>query len=229
MDSNQTYRLNVGVLQSVLRQKLVTRETFKLPFSKADVYEALLIAVQIEVEFRHKEFIINEALQLQLKQMADWLTCDKHKFGMLLCGKCGNGKTTLVRAFQNLLNSLQLRNEHRGTTWGIRIMDAREIASLAKNNDQAWRELCRVQMLAIDDLGTEPLEVLDFGNVLNPVVDLLTKRYNEQLFTIITTNLMPEQIKEKYGERIADRFKEMMEKIAYTNDTYRGIKRTKNE
>ena len=76
-------------------------------------------------------------------------------------------------------------------------------------------------MLGIDDLGTEPLEVLDYGNVLNPVVDLLMKRYDEQLFTLITTNLRPQEIREKYGERMADRFNEMMEKIIYKNVSYR--------
>jgi DNA replication protein DnaC len=76
-------------------------------------------------------------------------------------------------------------------------------------------------MLAIDDLGIEPVEVMDFGNVLCPVVDLLTKRYDMQLFTIITTNLTPSEIREKYGDRIADRMNEMMVKIIFNNDTYR--------
>jgi DNA replication protein DnaC len=62
---------------------------------------------------------------------------------------------------------------------------------------------------------------MDFGNVLCPIVDLLTKRYDMQLFTIITTNLTPSEIREKYGDRIADRMNEMMVKIIFNNDTYR--------
>ena len=50
-----------------------------------------------------------------------------------------------------------------------------------------------VDVLGIDDLGTEPSEVSDYGNVYTPVIDLLTKRYEEQLFTIITTNLTPQR------------------------------------
>ena len=79
-------------------------------------------------------------------------------------------------------------------------------------------------MLGIDDLGTEPQEVMDFGNVVTPVIDLLTKRYDEQLFTIITTNLTPKQIRKHYGDRIADRLNEMVEKIVFNNGTYRTDK-----
>ena len=76
-------------------------------------------------------------------------------------------------------------------------------------------------MLAIDDLGTEPAEVLDYGNVFNPAIDLLSARYTDQLFTVVTTNLTPKQIREHYGDRIADRFNEMFERIVFDNSTYR--------
>ena len=83
--------------------------------------------------------------------------------------------------------------------------------------------LAKTDMLGIDDLGTEPMEVLAYGNVYTPVIDLLTKRYDEQLFTFITTNLTPQKIREHYKDRIADRLNEMVEKIIYSNDSYRTI------
>ena len=197
------------------------RERFRLPFSKEDAITALAMVVKTEVEFRQRQFVVTDELKNQLAQMADFLTSGCSKFGILLCGTCGNGKSTLVKAFQSLLNTLNLRNELRKENWGIRIITAREIANLCKTDFKAWHNLTRDPMLGIDDLGTEPLEVLDYGNVLNPVVDLLMKRYDEQLFTLITTNLRPQEIREKYGERMADRFNEMMEKIIYKNVSYR--------
>ena len=58
-------------------------------------------------------------------------------------------------------------------------------------------------------------------NIITPVIDLLTKRYEAQLFTIVTTNLDPKDIRKRYGDRIADRLNEMMAKIVYRNPTYR--------
>ena len=78
-------------------------------------------------------------------------------------------------------------------------------------------------MLGIDDLGKEPAEIVDYGNILSPVVDLIEHRYDRQLFTVITTNLPPEKIREKYGDRIADRFNEMVGRIIFRNTTYRTI------
>jgi DNA replication protein DnaC len=37
----------------------------------------------------------------------------------------------------------------------------------------------------------------------------------------VTTNLKPAEIRERYGDRIADRLNEMMVKIIYRNDSYR--------
>lgn len=52
--------------------------------------------------------------------------------------------------------------------------------------------------------------MLDYGNVLSPMVDLLTKRYDLQLFTIVTTNLTPQEIRTNYGDRIADRLDDIV-------------------
>lgn len=45
------------------------------------------------------------------------------------------------------------------------------------------------EILAIDDLGTEPREIIEYGNVLSPIIDLISYRYEHQLPTIITSNL----------------------------------------
>jgi DNA replication protein DnaC len=198
------------------------RARFKLPMTKAEAEEILTASVKNEVEYRHRRFVMNDSVKAQVEILAEWLTSDSPKFGLLLCGGCGNGKTTLVKALQQLLCCLNLRNERTRCTYGIQIKDARQIVRMMKEDYQAWEMLSQVDMLAIDDLGIESVEIMDFGNVLCPVVDLLTKRYDMQLFTIVTTNLTPAEIREKYGDRVADRMNEMMVKVIFNNETYRN-------
>lgn len=182
--------------------------------------DSMKAAAMAEVERRKRKFVDSEALDKQLNQMAEWLTTNDHRFCLLLCGKCGNGKSTLVKALQSLLNLLGLRDEY-GNTVGFGIVDAREIVWICKERHQEWRNLIQRKMLAIDDLGTEPVEILEYGNHMIPVIDMLYKRYDEQYFTIITTNLTPTEIRKMYGDRIADRLNEMAFCIVFENDTYR--------
>lgn len=215
-----TTKIDVERVKSALLQRKPTTSRFNLPMTYQQAKDSMKAAVIAEVERRQMKFAENEALDSQLSLMAEWLTTNDHRFCLLLCGKCGNGKSTLVKGFQNLLNLLGLRDEY-GNSIGFAIVDAREIAWMCRDRHQEWRMLSRRNMLAIDDLGTEPVEVLEYGNHLNPVIDLLYKRYDEQLFTIITTNLTPKEIRERYGERIADRLNEMAFRIVFDNETYR--------
>lgn len=197
---------------------------FRLPMSAGQAYDCLLAATKAEVEFRCRSFCENDDVKAQLSKMANWLTSDSSKFGVLLCGECGNGNSTLLKAFQQLLNFLSIPNPNSQGNYGIQITDAKYVAHIGRTDYKAFVQLSQKDMLGIDDLGTELQEVMDFGNVVTPVIDLLTRRYDEQLFTIITTNLTPKQIREHYGDRIADRLNEMVEKIVFTNGTYRTDK-----
>lgn len=188
----------------------------------AQARNALLAAVQAEVEYRRRPFSMTGALSGQIDRMAAWLAGDSSKFAAVLCGGCGNGKTTLVKAFQNLLSYLNIPvPDGHGKVWGLRLCNAQEIAGIARTDYTAFLTLVRIPMLAIDDVGIEPLEVMEYGNVVSPIVELLTKRYDEQLFTIMTTNLTPDGIRKRYGDRIADRLNEMAVVIPFKNATYR--------
>ena len=188
--------------------------------TEQQVEDTLLAAYQAEVEFRHREFVMNDSIRSYIRQLSQFFTSDGKKFGLMFCGVCGNGKTTLLYALQSAINYLRNCGVLEDKKIGISIVDAKEVAQYAKDINR-FKELKSREMLAIEDMGREPTEVIDFGNVLNPVVDLLEYRYNNQLFTAITTNLEAKQISTKYGKRIADRFNEMLEVIVFKNATYR--------
>lgn len=208
----------------MLSRRRNMRSRFSLQMSFEDAKKALSVAVEVEVKSRYGTFELTEDVDSQLSKMAKWLVSKNQKCGMMFCGGVGNGKTTLMKAFQNLLNTLNIRNENDTEgyrPYGIRIVDAKSIVEKYQTNRHEFVGMKRCDMLGIDDLGNEQLEILEYGNVYTPVVDLLSARYENQLFTIVSTNLTPSQIRERYGERIADRFNEMMERIVFKNSTFR--------
>ena len=156
-----------------------------------------------------------------MEQVARWCI-DPSRFGLMLCGIPGNGKTTVMYAVCQLFRLFEFKNVY-GEGAYMQINSAIEVANLAKTNYKAFKSICFTPMLAIDDFGEEPAEVLEYGNVLSPITDLLALRYKEQLLTILTTNTPPKEIREHYGGRIADRFKEMMKVVIFTNPSYRGL------
>lgn len=195
------------------------RPRFRFPLTLEQTKDLLLAAYMAEVEGRMRKFEKDVHTARNITHLAEFLNGSGSKFGVMFCGLCGNGKTTLLYAFRSathLLNSsgcFEDKNE-------LSIVDAKELAKIAKD-EARFSELRSRPLLAIEDMGREPTEVLDYGNVLNPLVDLLEYRYSMQLFTAITTNLTPKQVGEKYGKRIADRFNEMFETIVFENKTYR--------
>ena len=187
--------------------------------SEEQAFALLMAAYQTEVENRYVKFIADVTLVNHVRAMAKALTEDSPKFGIMLCGTCGNGKTTLLRAFQLSLNYLS-RNGFLQDA-GIRIVDAKDVSTIMK--DPNTRQVRSAPMLAIEDMGREATEVIDYGNVTCPIIDLLEYRYAEQLFTFITTNLNTKDIREKYGDRLADRFNEMLCVITFSNPSFRGL------
>ncbi len=185
--------------------------------------DALLAAVQAEVASRRRTFSMTDALSEQIGRLVPLLTGETSKFAAVLCGGCGSGKTTLVKAVQNLLCYLNIPvPDGHGKVWGLRLCDAKEVTYLARTDYPAFLSLMCAPMLAVDDVGIEPLEVMEYGNVVSPIVELLTKRYDGQLFTLLTTNLTPESIRKRYGDRIADRLNEMAIVIPFKNSSYRA-------
>ena len=111
---------------------------------------------------------------------------------------------------------------------GYMIVPAKELVLLAKayNNptrdnisDVArYKRLREVEILAIDDLGSEPKESIHYGDYVTAAMDILSFRYEEQFCTLVSSNLTAKGISEYYDERIADRFREMMLIINFGNE-----------
>ena len=195
--------------------------SFKLPMTVDEAEQYIRGAFEAQVELRGGTVEYDEMTNKNLRLVAETLAGDGNKFGLLLAGTCGNGKTTTLRAVQSVVMLLNNTYYNRiGQRIGNRLMEAKEMTQLSDKNGQL-NIYQTTPLLFIDDLGREPTEVMRYGNVTSPITELLEYRYNQRLTTIVTTNLEPSEIREKYGDRIADRFNEMFVVVRYTGNSYR--------
>lgn len=209
---------------SQLRSRQTTINRFKFPMTAKQAFDVIISAVRVQVEHRQTTFILTSDLERQIQEVAEWMTNSEKKMWLCLCGSCGNGKTTIMRAYCSILPIFDMLPQNRyGNTVRMEIVSAMDVAEECKKSYADFKTLMMKPMLGIDDVGTEPMEMMYYGAKLYPFVDLITKRYEEQLFTMFTTNLDSDGLRERYGERVYDRIREMTEKVAFTNETYRCV------
>lgn len=189
-------------------------------------------AYEAEVRLRRRSIIADDETLEHIRIAAEWLSNPHGKSGFMMTGLYGNGKTTLLKAMCSLINFLY-DSACSNDRMQIRILNAKDIARMAIDKDlrSSYERLYHEELLAIDEVGEEPAELIVYGMVYTPLRDLLEERYTRQKFTIITTNLVqnPEkqlfQIRDHYGERVVDRFREMMKILPFRNDSYRPTQR----
>jgi DNA replication protein DnaC len=120
------------------------------------------------------------------------------RFGLLLHGKSGLGKTYLLRAIgararEHGIETLAL------TANTLLNQIRKQYFSREDNADAAYMD---VPLLMIDDLGTEPL----WENItVEQLFSLLEHRLTGSLHTVISTNLSLSELKSRYTERIVSR------------------------
>lgn len=178
-----------------------------------------------EVDRRHLVPSIDENTQKNLIAVTEALTAENPKFGIWLYGPVGNGKTTMIYAIMRLIDLLGSNGlfKYMGEYFvpRVRFKTATDVVSLRQDNKRDFNDFIEESLVAVDDVGNEPKEILEYGNVITPMVDLLMYRYKVQGFTLVTSNLSPAQIKDKYDERVSDRCREMFAAIKFLNSTYR--------
>lgn len=217
---------------------------FHYQMTKPCAFQHLLTCYREEVEARGGVFLETDSTLTAIRAAAEWLTDTSRRSWLILGGGVGTGKTTLLLAVKRLATKAQNACRHgsesaswRGDTDLARfyragiylhrkpwILPAQQLADWASKQETAaiFENAINEQFLAIDDLGTEPNIVKLFGTERLPLAELLAARYDSRKPTIITTNLGPEGIAERYGERIADRLREIADAIGFEGDSFRG-------
>lgn len=206
----------------MFRNGRITRTRFSIEIPHTDMCNAIYAALLAETAARGCEFVHDPDTRSHIECAAKWLIDPRKKPGLLMFGSVGNGKTTLARAISNVIDRILEIECGYNAYPKIQFMTATSICGLrAKADQSSYERLFREEKIVIDDLGEEPKELLLYGQPTTPLTDLLSKRYEQQLFTIVTTNLGKSSLETKYGKRIYDRMCEWLEPIPFTNSSYR--------
>lgn len=215
---------NVGELTRQLTAQKITPPRFSLEVSQRDAANGIYAAMKAEVAYRRRELKLDDDTKVHIQQVAEWLTDPQGRPGLLLQGLPGNGKTTMMAALAKLIEYTTEKTQGYSRRLSMQIVRAKEIARMcaaSESERKDYREIAVCPMLGIDDLGEEPTEVMSYGMVYTPLIDVISERYERLLPTIITTNLTDVQLADKYKIRISDRFHEMLHTVRFLNKSYR--------
>lgn len=128
---------------------------------------------------------------------------------LFIAGSFGSGKTHYaVSAMKNYINCLPntcfvspFNKLPLFITIPELLLKIRSTFSLERCEEEIVDKYSNTPLLILDDLGAE--KTTEFS--LQTLYIILNRRYNEQLQTIITSNLTLDEVKDRLGDRIASR------------------------
>ena len=167
-----------------------------------------------------KEFLINESNKELINQLyyymvgSDKFIGDLYK-GILVVGTLGTGKTLIMKSFCLVWNKLFKRQ--------ISMYTSRDVAFHVIEDKPKTRDNYNYikGLIYIDDIGKEPLKVMEYGTEICPLNVLLSLRYDNNNITFGTTNYKSDTMSQIYGDTIVDRMREMFNFIKLNGKSLR--------
>lgn len=166
-----------------------------------ETFEAYDAAVYFDVPLQERPTDTQRSYMARLRDACEryagaYPLNDRHN--LLLMGQAGLGKTYLLNCIGNRV--------HEGGVEVLKItayqLTERMHAAVFDRHLEGFSSLLAVPLLLLDDLGVEPL----YTNItIEHLFTLLNERSLAGLHTIISTNLMLEELKQRYSERVSSR------------------------
>ena len=152
-------------LTSALMQRTNIRKPFRFPIEPGRLTNMLCAFYSVEVQKNGYEIENMESTLGNCREVAEFLSdAGKTKFGLILSGSVGNGKTTMLYALREAIVWVA---DCKNWNKYLCVTDAREVA----NNYDRIKDL---ELLAVDDIGRESAEAMKYGNVINPIADTVS-------------------------------------------------------
>lgn len=172
----------------------------KLPALRLAAAEERHLAVCAKIGIPRKDFEIIRGGKATNAMRAAAEFAAGPKTLLVLSGSPGSGKSFAAGRF--------LYDTSAGNTWTTaRFVDVSTLARMPRYDEKAMKEIEEASALVIDDLG---MEFDDKSGAFRSLLDaVINARYANALKTVITTNLDATAFKARYGERVADRIREV--------------------
>jgi energy-coupling factor transporter ATP-binding protein EcfA2 len=140
--------------------------------------------------------------------------------GILLNGKVGCGKTSIMTVFRVFL-PYEFRYVIKSCR-EISFQFSEEGYSIINNYSKVIIEKPLITNICFDDLGSER-SLKHFGSECNVMREIMLSRYDKfitnKIITHLTTNLTSSEIEEYYGKRVRSRMREMFNLISFDENT----------
>jgi hypothetical protein len=138
--------------------------------------------------------------------------------GIMLMGKYGCGKTiimqSLVEMYNTVIHSLHIQRPL------LKFFKSSDLQNILKGKPSNFYSK---MPLVIDEFGREPKQIMDFGNLRSPMIELLCERYDTGAWTHGTSNFTLETLcsENQYGKMTGGRLKSMFNFIELKGESRR--------
>lgn len=210
------FRQIIADQQQANLERLLTYKNY-MPITY-DEFKMLLTNISERILLRRsvkRQFEIDKNNGPVIKQLYLYLTnnpqCEWNlNAGINFGGNVGCGKSVLMMAF------IEISNQYTR-----RLTTSLHSKQLAQEIKSRGIEYYRTRPMFIDEIGREESKANDYGNVIKPMIDLFSMRYETGARTYATTNFKYDSLKPIYGDFIIDRMQEMMTLVVIPGESRR--------
>lgn len=188
-----------------------------------DGYKRLFLRVARSV---CTEFIVDDRNRDVIRDLFAWCMilpgCYNPRKGLWICGSIGTGKSTMLLIIKEFCKLV--RPHQDGWPYSYKIIRATELCKeFAQRGYEGLDQYVESNRLAIDEVGAENLSVNHYAMNENVIQYMLQHRYDRrhQAFTHVTTNMTEDNIRQRYGDRIYDRCRELFNIVPFTGRSFR--------
>ena len=182
-----------------------------------------------------REFILDDMNIGVFNSLCKYFTGTQGEYdltkGLMVCGNVGVGKTEMMRLFTTnpqasfgFIGCRQISDSYSFTANNESPEDMLRHYSVLRKAAKPHPYNCEQIGVCFDDLGTETIPAMNYGNSKNVMAEIIMNRYDNRLpynMTHITTNLTGEKITAFYGPRFTDRIRQMFNQVVFVSEKSR--------